>query len=476
MDDKSKYLIKNIGILTISNFASKILVFLLVPLYTSVLSTEEYGIYDMVVATTQLVFPLLSLNIVDAVMRFTMDKSKNGKQVAIIGLRYISLSIIPVTVFIVVEKYVGVISEIDNYLLLILFYYVFYILHQYCVQLAKGLERVADLGVSGVLSSIVLIISNVLFLLVYKIGLQGFFYSNILSLMIPTIYLGFRVSIWNYIRFHKPDKELRTQMLHYCIPLIFTTVSWWVNNASDRYVVTILIGAAANGLLSAAYKIPSILNTIQQIFVQAWQISAIKEYKGNKTKEFYGETFVNINLLMCIFCCFLLVFLKTISFLLFKKEFASAWIYVPFLLIASVFNSASGFMGPILLAKKDSNSMAKSAVAGGICNIILNIALVLLIGIQGVTIATAISSAVIYFIRRKGVSKDICIEKEWKIYMNWVVITVYALCVIFFDNVLIHIVTVCIMLILNYSQIGILFRKLVPKKDMVLPKIKNKNS
>ncbi|HAQ8217931.1 TPA: oligosaccharide flippase family protein, partial [Enterococcus faecium] len=51
---KTKYLIKNMGILTISNFSSKILVFLLVPLYTSVLSTTEYGTYDLTISTATL--------------------------------------------------------------------------------------------------------------------------------------------------------------------------------------------------------------------------------------------------------------------------------------------------------------------------------------------------------------------------------------------------------------------------------------
>lgn len=40
---KYKYLFKNVGLLTISNFGSKILSFLLVPLYTSLLTTGEYG-------------------------------------------------------------------------------------------------------------------------------------------------------------------------------------------------------------------------------------------------------------------------------------------------------------------------------------------------------------------------------------------------------------------------------------------------
>ena len=42
-----KYLLKNIGLLTLSNFGTKILLFLLLPLYTSILTVEEYGLYDL---------------------------------------------------------------------------------------------------------------------------------------------------------------------------------------------------------------------------------------------------------------------------------------------------------------------------------------------------------------------------------------------------------------------------------------------
>ena len=94
VNQRYKYLLKNTGLLTISNFASKVLVFLLVPLYTSVLSTEEYGIYDLIVSTVSLLYPLLTLNIVDAVMRFTMDKDVDKKQVAYIGIRYVGISVL----------------------------------------------------------------------------------------------------------------------------------------------------------------------------------------------------------------------------------------------------------------------------------------------------------------------------------------------------------------------------------------------
>ena len=78
---KYKYLFKNIGIMTISNFGTKILSFLMVPLYTNLLSTSEYGTYDLYQTTLFLFVPILSLNIADAIMRFSMDKNQKLEEI-----------------------------------------------------------------------------------------------------------------------------------------------------------------------------------------------------------------------------------------------------------------------------------------------------------------------------------------------------------------------------------------------------------
>lgn len=79
---------------------------------------------------------------------------------------------------------------------------------------------------------------------------------------------------------------------------------------------------------------------------------------------------------------------RPIAHILFAKDFYQAWVFVPFLLVSSMLNAASGYIGPILAAKKDSKSMAIAAFGGAGVNVVLNIALVYLMGIQGATIAT----------------------------------------------------------------------------------------
>lgn len=450
--NKSKYLLKNMGILTISNFSSKILVFLLVPLYTSVLSTAEYGTYDLAVSTATLLYPILTLNIVDAVMRFTMDRAYSNRVVAKIGFKYVTYSCVIAGLLLLVIKRYNLWENMHGLELLLLLYYIMYVFNQYFIQLAKGLERVSDMAIAGVIGTISMLAMNLLFLLVFKLGLQGFFIANIISQAIPAFYLSIRLEARNYISFKKSDKQLLREMLIYCVPLIATVLGWWVNSTSDKYVVALMCGVAANGLLSVAYKIPQIINTLQGIFIQAWQISAIKEYGDNNTTKFYGNTFATINLLMCMACSWLILLTKPIAAILFVKDFYIAWQYVPFLLISCVLNCASGLLGPILAAKKDSQAMMWSAIIGAGANIILNVILVYIWGIQGATIATVLCSYVIYWIRKRAVGEDVVIDNYIIILVTWVLLCVQAMIKIFSLPIWLEIVLMIVMLLLNNKK------------------------
>lgn len=460
MNSRGKYLIKNMGILTISVFASKIMVFLLVPLYTSVLSTSEYGTYDLIVSTVQLVFPLLTLNIVDAVMRFLMEQQNRVEDVVNIGFCYLILSFAAVGFLILVCYFTKVLPDIQDYLLLIFLYYVFYGSYQFLTQFAKGLEKVLYMGVAGVMSTVILLGTNILFLLVFRWGMDGFFLANILAQTIPSIYLFERLKIWTYFRKIKIDKNLKREMLLYCMPLIFSVIGWWINNASDKYVVTFICGAAANGILSVAYKIPSILNVFQNIFVQAWQISAIKEYGREKTDSFYGDAFSILNFMIVCCCSMLIILSKPIAVILFAKEFYSAWQFVPFLLVANTLNAASGFMGPILSAAKDSKNMARSAIYGAGANLIMNIVFVYAFGIQGAAIATAISSFIIYQIRKNAVGNQIRIEKYWRILISWILLCVQAILEIYMNNYILQGIILFFIVAMNIDMIIKMYKSL----------------
>ena len=83
---RNKYLIKNTTIFTISNFSTKIISFFLIPLYTWKLTKADYGIVDLLFTISTFLYPVLTLNIVEAVFRFSMDKDKNDKKIIYNGV------------------------------------------------------------------------------------------------------------------------------------------------------------------------------------------------------------------------------------------------------------------------------------------------------------------------------------------------------------------------------------------------------
>lgn len=448
MSKKISDLLHNVGILTISNIASKLLVFFLVPLYTSVLSTSDYGLYDLVITTINIVYPVLTINISDAILRFMLDRKYDKNSVMTVAFKYFIISVTIVSITFSIQAIFDIYTIIHGFEIYIWLYYVVYALNDILIQYAKGKEKIKEIGVTSVLSTLVIIISNIIFLLVLKTGIKGFLISNILGLLVSAAFYIIKLDVVSLLHVLKKNCTLEKEMLRYSAPLISTVLCWWINGAFDRYVVTLFRGISDNGLLSIAYKIPTILNTVQGIFIQAWQISAIKE-KDQNAERFYGQVFVYVNFVITMVCSFLIMFTRPLSRLLFSKDFFTAWVFVPFLLLSSVFNSASGLLGPILAVKKDSKTMALSAIYGTVINVVLNILLVYLIGIQGATIATVISSLVIYCVRRRAVINDCYILNYKNVVITWILIVMQAIEEVYFPVWQIQILNVALIVIIN---------------------------
>jgi len=337
MNEKIRYLLKNSGLLVISNFSSRILVFLMVPLYTSVLSTEEYGNYDLVHTTILMLTPILSVNITECVFRFSINaKLLEKKRIFSICLKYVLIAIFLFISGTLVVMNVTEIALLREYYIEFVLMFTVSIIHQLIAQFAKGIDDIKGIAIAGILGTLTMVIFNIYFLLWVQLGLQGYFYANILASAIPTIYLFLHGKMYQYIQVSKENlyvSEQEREMLKYGAPLVVNNLSWYINNASDRYVVTLICGVAVNGIYSVAYKIPAILNAVQSIFIQAWQISAIKEFDPQDKDGFYSNTYQTCHTVMVMLCSTIIIGTRVLAKILFANDFYQAWKYVPTLLL-----------------------------------------------------------------------------------------------------------------------------------------------
>lgn len=400
MKEKSgyRYLFNNIGLLTLSNFATKFLSFFLVPLYTNVLTTTEYGTYDLFNATIGVLLPVLTLNIQESVLRFALDKKTNREAIVTISAKYLLISNFLVIIGLIFNRITNLNAMIAEYG--IYFFLMFFVqsLVGVITCYIRGVDRVADLSVSSVITSIVTISCNIIFLVAFKWRLPGYFLANIIGPLVQCIYLMVRSNFLKEIRFEQftPEEEAMT---NYSKPLIANSIAWWVNNVSDRYVIVFFCGLAENGVYSVAGKIPSILNIFQTIFNQAWTLSAVKDFDPEDKNGFFTNTYKAYNCMMVIVCSSIIVADKILAKFLYAKDFYVAWKYVPWLTVAILFGALSGYLGGFFSAVKDSKLFATSTIMGAIINLFLNFVFTPVYGAMGAAIATAISYIVVWACR-----------------------------------------------------------------------------
>ena len=183
-----KYLFKNIGLLTLSSFATKILVFFLVPLYTNILTTTEYGTYDLFNTTIGVLIPILTLNIQESVMRFSLEKKYSRNAIITIGAKYLLISNIIVIIGLEINSIFNISILVKQYAIFFFLMYVTQSMSGIIISYIRGIDKIAELSVSSVIASFVTIGLNIVFLAVFKWGLMGYFLANIVGPFFQCIY------------------------------------------------------------------------------------------------------------------------------------------------------------------------------------------------------------------------------------------------------------------------------------------------
>ena len=407
-----KKLIGNSFVFAIGNLGSKLISIILVPLYTYYLTTVEYGTIDLITTTASLLLPIVSLSIFDAVLRFAMDKNQptdavftNALVVTLLGslIAFLSYPIL---------SYFNVFGDLIIFMYIILFLQAFQSLS---AQFIRAIGKVKIFALNGIVMTIVTGIMNIMLLVYLNMGVRGYLLAIVLANLVSIIYLTIVGKTYKFINLKKINKKLTNQMLIYCVPLIPNALMWWVMNASSRYFILFFVGASANGLFAVANKIPSLLSILNQIFSQAWQLSAIEEYDSKDKSRFYSEVFNYFSMVMFLGTSAILVVIKILMEFAVAPEFYTAWKYIPFLLLGVVFSSFSSFLGTNYIAAKKTGGVFKTSIIGGIVNVLSNLIFVPWIGTNGAGISTMISFFVIWIIRVYDTKQFINMKLDGKI-------------------------------------------------------------
>lgn len=430
-ESRGRYLAKNTAIFAIGNVASRLISFFLVPLYTNILTTAEYGVVDLVNTLCTVLAPILILNINEAVMRFALDKGANYKKIMSTGL---TVFVGAILFGILVIPASSLFSEVAPYSTYIYFYTVTLAGSQLFLCYLRGKENIAFYSVGSVLQTMTIALFNILFLAVLHKGIKGYFLAYIISNIITILFAFIAGNVREVIRDYKFDIKLTKAMAAYSVVLIPNTFMWWIMNSSDRVMVTSIIGVAANGIYAVSYKLPSLVSTMTGIFNQAWSYSAIREDGAEDENEYNNMVFNRLISIVMLLSIALLTIVKPLLRLYVGMDYYSAWEYTPFLIIGSAYLTLATFMATSYTVHKDSFGYLFSATFGAVLNIVLNFLLIPIIHVYGAAFATCISYIAVFAFRLIHTKKYIKYNIKNKEFIGGSVFLILSSISLFLDN------------------------------------------
>ena len=413
-EGRYKKLLSNTAIYGMGTFASKILVFLLTRLYTECLTAEQFGTADLITNTANLLIPFAAAGVCEAIFRFALDSSENKRNVLSTGF---FLLCITSAIFVAVATVCGVLGFFAEYMWIVVLYVLMSNFHSMLALYIRANDRTKLYAVQGIMNTVLTIGFNILFLVIlpsgsFFHGVNGYVLSVVIADAVMGLFLLLYARLYRDITPRAFNSKLAKKMLRYSIPLVPTTVFWWITNVSDRFMVTYFCSEAANGIYTAAYKIPTLLILITGVFSEAWQFSAVKESESEDRAEFFTNVFGGFRTVIFVAGAFIIAFSQIISKILYAADYYTAWQYIPVLVVSGIFSSFVSFLASIYMVKKKSGKSFLTAMVGALVNIVLNLLLIPnSIGIfgavipcagwgaQGAAIATMASYAAVFLIR-----------------------------------------------------------------------------
>ncbi|KAB7788135.1 oligosaccharide flippase family protein [Bifidobacterium cebidarum] len=420
---KYKQLAINISIFALNFVATKLITFLLVPLYTYYLSKAEFGLTDMSVTVNMMIAPLATLAIADAVIRFVIENQERSGRYVLTGVvvTFIGVFIVALLLPLLDLPFFGGLGTYRFQYLCTFATSSFFSLFG---EIARGFGILKLIPLCAVTSSIITMGLAIVCIAWLNMGANGYFIAVSAGPAIGCLlYLtigGFGSIIITEIRqmHQNPHKYISVQyadfrsMLRYSLPLVPNSLFWWIGTSINRFFLTGILGVASSGLFAAASKIPGLLSMVYQVFLQAWQISAFQEAHDNPN-IFFSRIYSLLRPLMFMAASILMLFSPWIASLLLQKEFYQSWTLIPMLLIAILFNVLNSFVGTIYTTTMKTKGLMITTLIGAASSVILNAALIPICGIIGACYAMAISNILVFLLRIFGTKKILSFDMQW---------------------------------------------------------------
>ena len=382
---------------TIGSLSTKIITFVTFFFFTFHLSKEDLGYYDLVLSSLGLLAPVFSLQIYDSVLRWLMEDDKHDNTGVIISNAVIvvsSMLLISIPVVIIGNALIP--FQKPGLLISLLGLGIVFTLVQYIL---RGLGHNRTFILTGIIFSLAFSVISIAGVYFVEDKVEWILLSNNIAYSIAIGFSLLKIRIGKYIRLSNMDIPLLKEMIHYAIPLIPNSISWWAILTANRYIIVYFLGVSATGLFSVGMKFPSILLLVTNIFYMAWQERAIKSFNTPDRDKYYTETFDSYFSILFSLIAIAIAATKLFIGFLVESSFLSVMVYVPVLYISVGYQSLSSFFGTGYLSTKKTRGAFFTAVIGAVVTLAASFFLIPVFELTGASFSILLGYLAMFFAR-----------------------------------------------------------------------------
>lgn len=392
-----KKLTLNTLLISLGTIGSKIISILMLRFYTDILTPSEYGLLDLLSQTANLIIPVAMLGISAGIVRFGLDKRYQKSDVFTTALLSLGAGFIFCLLF---APLLALVNDIGDYVVWLYAYILAASLQLLCATFVRSEESVSLYAFNGIFNTVCNVGLMFVFLRGFSWGVTGYLLAVICADLLSSLFLVIRSKLWTRIKFKPIPPAIAKPMLLYSIPIIPTTINWFIMNTSDRFILRYFHGNAANGLFAVAAKIPLMITIMAGVFLEAWQISIIGTQTKKQQSRFFSTIIQSYQAVLFVMASGIILFSRlVIRFMTSQPSFYEAWRYVPFLVCGTIFSCLATFIGSIYTVEKKSIALMLTTLIGGVLNLVLNFLFIPHFGANGAAFTTFVSFVVIFFIR-----------------------------------------------------------------------------
>lgn len=390
--NRNRELFVNTIYFAIGNLGSKIISFIMVPLYTLWLRPDEYGVVDLIQSYNNILLLIVGLGIADALVVFPINKPEE------IVKKHLSTAFLFHLLFIFVFFLFYWLAAffkfriLDSINDLLWFSYALLIsattsrlFQAYC----KGIRKMKVFSYVGIIQA--LSIALLSYFLIPKLAVHGYLYAIIISNVVTIAFTLIYSKAYKNIRINYFSRPLLKEMLQYSLPLIPNSIMWWFILSLNRPLLERFSGIAAVGIIAVAGKLPTLIDMFYNFFHQSWIATIVQEYEKPDFSKYYNKVFDAVVAVQSLVCFVVMFFSKYIVDLFIDNRYIEAWDYIPFMCLTVVVSNIATFTTSVFSAAKKTTYIFYSVIFASTVSVFLNFMLIPRFGIWGALVSVFFS-------------------------------------------------------------------------------------